>query len=310
LVALSLIEEISVNEKAPPVKIPAVILFGKDRTSKPHASFFLEGDLAAAVKAAELMKMRVLLTDTEERRAVAAELPQGRIFQASGRAFVPFVSAQLYRRLVALAAGGGLGLPGDPNHPRAAEPTPNRGVLGQFSTGQAMMALAAPAVAPGSFFGRGATEVPRAAKNAPAATPDSNKAHLGPPEGAEGASIGKKPVKTSSYWPSPATTRHQVTAPKKPYYGRPGTGDRPRQAAQMARPKRPQVTAAGMVVLASVGAGEGWWEADVLEVHDDLLTLQWRDCPDEPSFVRRKSQIALLFPTVLIPTRAGTRVIG
>ena len=55
---------------------------------------------------------------------------------------------------------------------------------------------------------------------------------------------------------------------------------------------------AGSVVLASVGAGEGWWEACVLEVHDDLLTLQWRDCPDEPSFVRRNSKIALLFSTL------------
>jgi hypothetical protein len=93
-------------------------------------------------------------------------------------------------------------------------------------------------------------------------------------------------------------TGHRATAPKKPYFGRRGTGDRPHQAAQVARPNVPQgaVTAAGSLVLASVGASEGWWEARVLEVHDDLLTLRWRDCPDEPSFVRRKSQIALLVP--------------
>jgi hypothetical protein len=193
LVALNPIEEISVNEKAPSLKIPAAILFGKDRTSKPHASYFLEGDLAAAVKAAELMKMRVLLTDTDERRAVAAELPQGRIFQASGRAFVPFVSAQLYRRLVALTAGGGRALPGNPNYPGAAESASNRGVLGQFSAARAMMALAAPAVAADSFWGRGAAEVPGTVKNASAATPDSNKAPLGPPEG----SRGRPPAKST-----------------------------------------------------------------------------------------------------------------
>jgi hypothetical protein len=123
-VALNPIEEISVNEKAPSLKIPAAILFGKDRTSKPHASYFLEGDLAAAVKAAELMKMRVLLADTDERRAVAAQLPEGRIFRASGRAFVPFVSARLYGRLVALAAGGGRALPGDPENPGTAKQAP------------------------------------------------------------------------------------------------------------------------------------------------------------------------------------------
>ena len=149
------------NGKAPSAKTPAVILFGKDQTSKPHASYFLEADLAAALKAAELMKMQVLRTDTDERRAVAAELPQGRIFQASGRAFVPFVGAPLYRRLVALAAaslspGGGRGLPGEPKYPGAAETARNRAVLGQFSAAPAMMALAAPAKVADSIWGLGA----------------------------------------------------------------------------------------------------------------------------------------------------------
>jgi hypothetical protein len=82
-------------------------------------------------------------------------------------------------------------------------------------------------------------------------------------------------------------------APKRPDFAAPDA------AGEMARPKVAQgaVAAAGSVVLASVGAGEGWWEAWVLEAHDDLVTLQWRDSPDEPVFVRRKSQIALLFPT-------------
>jgi hypothetical protein len=307
LVALNPIEEISVNEKAPSLKIPAAILFGKDRTSKPHASYFLEGDLAAAVKAAELMKMRVLLTDTDERRAVAAELPQGRIFQASGRAFVPFVSARLYRRLVALTAGGGRALPGNPNYPGAAESASNRGVLGQFSAARAMMALAAPAVAADSFWGRGAAEVPGTVKNASAATPDSNKAPLGPPEGVEGATTGKMGFKTSSYSVGGAARGQGVAAPKEPHFGNPSPADLapracpgPDQAKEMVRAVVAQgaVSTAGSVVLASVGASEGWWEARVLEVHDDLLTLRWRECPDEPSFVRRKSQIALLFPTL------------
>jgi hypothetical protein len=297
-VALNPIEEISVNEKAPSLKIPAAILFGKDRTSKPHASYFLEGDLAAAVKAAELMKMRILLTDTDERRAVAAELPQGRIFQASGRAFVPFVSARLYRRLVALAAGGGRAMPGSPNSPRAAETASNQGVLGQFSAAPAMMALAAPTTAADSIWRRGVPRYRVQRTPQSAASPESNKAPLGPPEGFDGATNGKKPLETVCYLANGASTGHRVVAPKKPHFGRRGTGHRPHHPAQMARPKVPQVTAAGSVVLASVGAGEGWWEACVFEIHDDLLTLEWRDCPDEPSFVRRTSQIALLFPAL------------
>jgi len=92
------------NVKARSAETPAVILFGKDETSKPHASFFPESDLAGALNAAALMKMRVLRTDTDARRAVAADLPQGRVF-ASGKAFVPFVAAPVYQRLIALAAG-------------------------------------------------------------------------------------------------------------------------------------------------------------------------------------------------------------
>ena len=139
------------NGKAPSEKTPAVILFGKDQTSKPHASYFLEADLAAALKAAELMKMRVLLTDSDERRAVAAALPQGRIFQASGRAFVPFVSAGVYRRLVALAGASvsGVGAAGSRNGPEHAR----QADLPQFSGTLAAMP-SQPLRRPPIWFGR------------------------------------------------------------------------------------------------------------------------------------------------------------
>ena len=115
-------------QKARSAEMPAVILFGKDETSKPHASFFPESDLAGALNAAALMKMRVLRTDTAARRAVAADLPQGRVF-ASGKAFVPFVAAPLYQRLIALAAGAdAVRAPGA----GSTANEPNRGPAGQI----------------------------------------------------------------------------------------------------------------------------------------------------------------------------------
>jgi hypothetical protein len=53
----------------------------------------------------------------------------------------------------------------------------------------------------------------------------------------------------------------------------------------------------GALVLASVGSAEGWWESVIVEIIEELLTLKWRDWPDEPTFVRRTSQIALLHPS-------------
>jgi hypothetical protein len=49
----------------------------------------------------------------------------------------------------------------------------------------------------------------------------------------------------------------------------------------------------GTVVLAPAAPDEGWWEAVVVKAKGDLLTLRWRDYPDDPPFARRRNQIAL-----------------
>ncbi len=85
--------------------MPALIVFGPDKDGKPHASWFAEVDVALATKAAGVMGMRTLPLQDEAAFAIAAQLPQGRVF-ASGRAFVPFVAKGVYARLDALADPG------------------------------------------------------------------------------------------------------------------------------------------------------------------------------------------------------------
>lgn len=80
----------------------ALIVFGRDKDKKPHASAFPEADAPLATKAADLMGMRTLAVETEEHRSIASQLPLGRVF-ASGKGFVPFVKKGLYERLSALA---------------------------------------------------------------------------------------------------------------------------------------------------------------------------------------------------------------
>lgn len=52
----------------------------------------------------------------------------------------------------------------------------------------------------------------------------------------------------------------------------------------------------GHLVLATVAPQDGWYEALITEVRDDggLFVMTWRDWPDQPSFLRRAHQLALL----------------
>ncbi|KQP80732.1 hypothetical protein ASF60_22495 [Methylobacterium sp. Leaf113] len=64
----------------------ALIVFGRDKDGKPHASAFTEADATLATKAADLMGMRTVTVNTEEHRLIASQLPLGRVF-ASGKGF-------------------------------------------------------------------------------------------------------------------------------------------------------------------------------------------------------------------------------
>jgi len=55
--------------------------------------------------------------------------------------------------------------------------------------------------------------------------------------------------------------------------------------------------AVGHLVIAQEGAIDGWWEAIVLARDGDMLTLKWRDYPQQPNVVRHAGSVALLKPT-------------
>jgi hypothetical protein len=69
--------------------------------------------------------------------------------------------------------------------------------------------------------------------------------------------------------------------------------DKP-QAKSHTRPKDWGALVVGDLVLANDGDGEGWWESVVHAVTGEMITLTWRDWPDEPRFVRTRDQIGLL----------------
>lgn len=78
--------------------IPAVIICGRASAGKPHASVFDSANRVEAETAAAVMDMHVISVADQVTKALAGKLPQGRIF-GSGRAFVPFVSREVYAEL-------------------------------------------------------------------------------------------------------------------------------------------------------------------------------------------------------------------
>src|SRR5262249_46602960 len=54
--------------------------------------------------------------------------------------------------------------------------------------------------------------------------------------------------------------------------------------------------ALGDLVVAQEGVEDGWYDAIVVEVNGDMLTLRWRDYPRERRFVRHRFRVALLYP--------------
>ena len=266
--------------------IPAIIIFGTDEKGRPHASYFEQPDLTAAEKAANAMGMRSLITSSKDERALAAELPRGRVF-VSGRAFVPFVGARLHRRLQAavrakVSVDTTIACNNSPERPdnlRGAQPDTTT--------------VSEPV---GAFEARGAASVPPAAENEPAAGLRPANRPLPPEQTLKRPRRGQNTLKNTQNAPAGATPADpgQATAQPDPDapQGEPAASQSERQGDAQGRFK------IGSVVLATTtGPGDGWWESVVVtEVDNDILVLRWRDWPDEPAFSRRCSELALLHP--------------
>ena len=63
--------------------------------------------------------------------------------------------------------------------------------------------------------------------------------------------------------------------------------------------------AVNMVVLApeynDQGAPEGWWEAVILGIRGDTLTLRWRDYPRQSIVRRKRDEVAIMYPPPVRP---------
>jgi hypothetical protein len=76
-----------------------LVMYGLGEDRRPHAARFSSSDEPAVLKAAGLMGLAIARADSEALKALAKQLPAGRIF-ATGRALVPFVRQAVYDQLV------------------------------------------------------------------------------------------------------------------------------------------------------------------------------------------------------------------
>ena len=75
-----------------------------------------------------------------------------------------------------------------------------------------------------------------------------------------------------------------------------GNGDKAGLPAARGLPRSWDEIGAGHLVIAQESLDYGWWEAIVLARKADSFTLQYRDYPHLPKFVRHRSGIALMSP--------------
>lgn len=191
-----------------PATGPAIIVLGRDDAAKAHASYFTADQTMSARAAAAAMGMMVLAITTDEQRALADQLPAGKIF-ASGKAFVPFVKSAVYDQLISMV-------------PLKDQVRPLRLVKPDEANGE-------------------------------------GKGGAGAPTPSPAANTGKTPPLTM-----PADWSGIVI---------------------------------GSVVLADEGLDAGWWAAVVTNIAQNVITLLWRDYPEQGSIVRPITQLALMHPS-------------
>ena len=74
------------------------------------------------------------------------------------------------------------------------------------------------------------------------------------------------------------------------------TGDKDNMPVPLGLPRSWDEVAPGHLVIAQESLEYGWWEAIVLDRKGFSFTLQYRDYPHLPKFVRHRSGIALMSP--------------
>ena len=243
-----------------------LIAFGLDEDKKARAAKFAEPEITLARKAAELMKLRVFETDAPKIRKKLKKLPLGNVY-ASGFAFVPNVRRSQFESILRIV---------DALDPLAPEPVPQTNLpsswdaiaVGHLVLGQADSA------ADGWW-----------------------------PANVEAVDGDMLRLQARDYPEVPPVIRHRLAVAL--FY----TGDfvPPEDIGTFATglPISWATLATGQLVLAAaneIKPQKGWWEAEIVKIDGEQLTLRWRDFPRRSKTRRHRTTVALINP---VPPQAS-----
>jgi hypothetical protein len=235
-----------------------MVVYGFGENKKPRAAKFSEPQFELARKAAELMELNVYEGKSAKLGPVLKKLSSGRIY-ASGEGFVPYIRRNQFDDLVSV-----LGM----ETPKAPEPPP-------------------PAPLPSSWSSIKVSDLVLGQA-------DSSADGWWP---AIVESVDDDMLRLQARdFPDVQVVRHRTAVAL--FYTADYVGPDHDDSVAPGLPISWDGLAAGHLVIAQEeNAEEGWYEAIIVEVEGDTLTLQWRDYPKLPKVTRHRTAVALLDPT-------------
>jgi hypothetical protein len=235
-----------------------LVVFGFDENQKPRAAQF-ESEFDLARKASDLMGLSVYETDDAKIRRRLKKLPQGKIYK-SGWGFGPIVRQIQFDNLLKTTKA---------EKPKAPEPKPQATLPSSWkSIGVGDLVLGQADSASDGWW--------------PAIVMAVDDDML------------RSQARDFPEVPQVAHLRSAVALFFTPDYVP------PQQEGNVAPglPLSWEILVANHLVIAAEGKPQdGFWEAMVVKVDGDTLTLRWRDFPRLPSFKRHRHAVALLNPT-------------
>ena len=236
-----------------------LVVFGFDENQKPRAAQFKEPEFELARKAADLMGLSVFETDDAKIRRRLKKLPQGKVYM-SGWGFVPNVRQIQFDNLLKTTGA---------KKPKAPEPKPQATLPSSWKTVGVSDLVAAQADSASDGWWPAIVQ-----------SVDGEMLHL----------------QARDFPEVPQVTRHRsaVALLYTPDFVAP---DHDCGVAAPGLPLSWEILVANHLVIAAEGKPQdGFWEAMVVKVDGDTLTLRWRDYPRQPNFKRHRHAVGLLNP--------------
>jgi len=244
-----------------------LVVYGYDEKQKPRAAKFGEPEIALARKAADLMKLNMFETDAPKTRRKLKRLPLGNVY-ASGWGFVPNVRRTQFDSILKIA---------DAVNPMAPEPVPQTNLPNSWDS-----------------IGVGNLVLGQA---------DSAADGWWPVNVVEAVDGDMLRLQARDYPEVAPVIRHRLAVAL--FY----TGDfvPPEQVGVFATglPISWATLTTGQLVLAAANeknSETGWWEAEIVKIGGDWLTLKWRDFPRRRQVKRLRTDVALINP---VPPQAS-----